>query len=315
MENQQILLYIKGSLQGQELQAFEKRMKLDKLFRQEVELYKDVLIGIQAYDRAKLKKKLVGYTKEFAFDIKEEPKVVKMPILQQKWVRVAIAASFLLFAIGYSWMAYQVTDRQIIREANNALPVDSSHKESTTIPLEAPKHASGGDDTTTDKKKKMKEVVEIKDKSTDEPINIDNKPNNYKKTPFKRDEFKIAFMGITEAQGDKDYDNMLEKLLALEKTTLTEIQQEKVTFYKGWTYIQQGDLAQGIQLLQTFTAKETSKYQKDAIWEIALAHLKKGDKKTAKSLFETLTKTANKYKVAATTAIEKLNRQQFFPFL
>ncbi len=84
----QIDAYLKGSLEGDDLKNFEKRMQADATFSKEVALQKEIYASIEAYGELQLKKELDGYHQELG----ETPKNTGVTISKTKTIYIVAAS-------------------------------------------------------------------------------------------------------------------------------------------------------------------------------------------------------------------------------
>jgi hypothetical protein len=113
MEDIQDLIerYLMGQLSLHELALVEKKIKLDETFADEVNLQRDILIGINEYGKQQIRHKLT--------DFSQEPKIfriisVNKPVI----VRYAVAASIIL-AITIS-ILYPKISNSLIEESKKS---------------------------------------------------------------------------------------------------------------------------------------------------------------------------------------------------
>lgn len=81
--------YLNDELSAEELQAFEKRMKENRLFAEEIYAHRDVISGIDYYFRLELKRKLV----------EEEERLLGPAVTTQQMLGIAASVALLLVAV------------------------------------------------------------------------------------------------------------------------------------------------------------------------------------------------------------------------
>jgi hypothetical protein len=81
--------YLNGALSAEELQAFEQRMKENRLFAEEIYAHRDVISGIDYYFRLELKRKLV----------EEEENLLRPAVTTQQMLGIAASVALLLVAV------------------------------------------------------------------------------------------------------------------------------------------------------------------------------------------------------------------------
>ncbi|WP_020528813.1 tetratricopeptide repeat protein [Flexithrix dorotheae] len=111
----QIDAFLKGKMQGEELNAFKAYMQIEEAFSKEVELQKDLLISLNAHFNKELKQKLIQSDKSGAKAINKK--------LIPNYIKFGFAASVILFLFfGYFFLFQSIDNTAIYTEFYKPYP-------------------------------------------------------------------------------------------------------------------------------------------------------------------------------------------------